>query len=493
MGELVDRLGNKAAGQLIKSQDWNELVVAVEDLSARVDERFAEVGEQLQDLGARVDVLSGDFGEFRGMVEPLLGEYYRLTLETTRSSYAIGELADISARVTDLRGNPLDLSNEADRPWIDFVVASWGQLRPVAGFESLGGAGDRTISVRTDAQGIAQVQLRSDHAEGFSDEDEAEVAVSLETKLPTNNLSIAETILSAATPMEAKGMGAFQNLTAEYDRADAPRVRNYADAYYLKNTAILTGGIIPPFVHRWLDYRSTLMAFARRDSDPVTPDQSRGVSSIQVTFRDWIFPWIITDYFVERGPLVDDFRDRLGPKIIDNLDESVFNVKTEVSEFVRDKGLIGRQRNYLVIQDALDTVNPPDPVTYDLNTLTRPMQDAIAVQRTLESTPGVASGFAGQEVAFGLLTDTAVRADQAAVAGEQLTGRVEVQLGEARDELLFQVQQEQATFSDELLRVGGPIQEVQERLQAVSGEVQGFQQALNAKADVQTLARFLPN
>ncbi len=491
MGDLVDRLGNKAAGQLIKSQDWNALVAAVENLSTSVDDRFETIDEQVQNLGDRIEVLSGEFNDLRARVEPVLGEYYRLTMQTSRSNYAIGELAEITARVTDLRGEQLDLSNEADRPWIDFVVASWGQLRPVAGFESLGGAGDRTISVRTDAQGIAKIQLRSDHAEGFSDEDEAEVTVSLETKLATNNLSIAETIMSAATPIEAKGMGAFQTLTAEYDRTDAPRVRNYADAYYLKNTSLITGGIIPPFTHRWLDYRSTLMAFARRDSDPVTPDQSRGVSSIQVTFRDWLFPWIIIDYFVETGPLVQDFRDRLGPKIIDNLDESVLNVKTEVSEFVRDKGLIGRQRNYLVIQDALDTVNPPDPVSFDLNKLTRPMQDAIGVQRTLESTQG--KGFADREVAFGLLTDTAVRADQAAEASEQLSGRVEDQLGEAKDELLFRVQQEQANFSNELLRVGGPIQEVQERLQTVSGEVQGFQQALNAKADVQTLARFLPN
>jgi len=121
------------------------------------------------------------------------------------------------------------------------------------------------------------------------------------------------------------------------------------------------------------------------------------------------------------------------------------------------------------------------------------MQQAISVQRTLESAGGVAAGLADQEVAFGLLTDTAVRADQAVDTGRQLADRVEKQLGEARDELLFRVQQEQANFSDELHRVGGPIQEVQERLQAISGEVQGFQQALNAKADVQTLARFLPS
>jgi hypothetical protein len=493
MGELVDSLGNKAAGQLIKSEDWNALVDAVDELSARVDRRFDEVGEQLQTLGDRVEVLSDDLGEFRGRVEPLLAEYYRLTLETTRTSFAIGELAEVTARVTDLRGNPLDLSNDADRPWIDFVVASWGQLRPVAGFESLGGAGDRTISVRTDAEGIARVQLRSDHAEGFTDEDEAEVAVSLQTRLPTTNTSIAETILSAATPIEAKGLGAFQVLTTEYDRTDALRVRNYADAYYLENTALITGGILPPFTQSWLDYRSTLMAFVRRDSDPVTPDQSRGVSSIQVTFRDWMYPWIITDYFVETGPLVSDFRDRLGPKIVDNLDESVFNLKAEVSDFVLDKGLLGRQRNYLVIQDALDTVTTPQPLAYDLNKLTGPMQDAVGVQRTLESAQGVASGFADQVVAFGLLTDTAVQADQAAESGKQLTDRVDEQLGQAKDELLFQVQQEQANFSDELLKVGGPIQEVREQLQTVSGEVQGFQQALNAKADVQTLARFLPN
>jgi len=509
MGELVDRLGNKSAGQLIKSEHWNELVAAVENLSETVDERFAEVDarfqefsatveERFQELGARVDDLAGDFGAFRDTVQPLLGEYYRLTMETTRTSFAIGELAQITARVTDLRGNPLDLSNEADRPWIDFVVASWGQLKPVAGFESLGGAGDRTISVRTDAQGIARVHLRSDHAEGFTDEDEAEVAVSLQTRLETDR-SIAETILSAATPIEAKERGAFRVLTAEYDRTDAPRVSRYADAYFSKNSALIVGRITPPiFTHRWRDYRSTVMAFARRDSDPVTPDQSRGVSSIQVTFRDWIGPWIITDYFVETETLVERFRDRLIPTLTANFDQSIDDVKSEVNEFVLDKGLIGRQRNYRVIQEALDTVTTPQPLDYDLRKLTRPMQDAIGIQRTLESAQG--AGADGQEAAFGAFANAAVRAEDAVVrvdsqvaqVEELLTGYVDQQLGEARNQLLFQVQQEQANLKDELLAENGPIKSVQQNLQAVSGEVQGFQTALNAKADVQTLARFLP-
>src|SRR5919202_1064326 len=84
MGELVDRLGNKTAGQLIKSADWNELVAAIEHLSATLEERFATVDGRLQELDTKVDALVGDFTALRGVVEPLLDEYYRLTLETTR-------------------------------------------------------------------------------------------------------------------------------------------------------------------------------------------------------------------------------------------------------------------------------------------------------------------------------------------------------------------------------------------------------------------------
>jgi hypothetical protein len=222
------------------------------------------------------------------------------------------------------------------------------------------------------------------------------------------------------------------------------------------------------------------------------------VSSIQVTFRDWIGPWIITDYFVETETLVERFRGRLIPTLTANFDQSVDDVKSEVNDFVLDKGLIGRQRNYRVIQEALDTVTTPQPLDYDLRKLTRPMQDAISVQRTLESAQGASAD--GQEAAFGAFANAAVRAEDAVVrvdsqvaqVEELLTGYVDQQLGEARNQLLFQVQPEQANLKDELLAENGPIKTVQQNLQAVSGEVQGFQTALNAKADVQTLARFLP-
>jgi hypothetical protein len=181
------------------------------------------------------------------------------------------------------------------------------------------------------------------------------------------------------------------------------------------------------------------------------------------------------------------------PKITKDLSESVLNVKAEVNEFVFDKGLIGRQRNYRVIQEALDEVTVPEPLDFSLNKLTKPLQDAISIQQTLESVQGAAIGPADQEVAFGAFADAAVRADtQAAEVGSKLTGYVDEQLGEAHSQLLFQVQQQQANLKNELLAEDGLIQTVHKDLQTVSGRVQGFQEALQGKADVQALARFLP-
>jgi hypothetical protein len=439
MSPLVDTIGNKAAGQLVRSADWNTLVVALDALTAQVASEFTAVRSEvaaaddelrglIESLDARVTQLETQLTTLQVEVEPLLSQTYRVTLTTTKANYALGELAELTAQVTTLQGNPV-----TDRPWVDFV-ATWGQLRPVSGFESRGGVGDRTISVRTNDQGIARVLVRAEHAEGFAEEDEDEVAVALTTRLQANNLSVAEQILQANTPLEAKEKGAFGVLSTEYNRSDALIVRNYVDAYYLRNPTMSVGKITPDFIERfrsrWRDYRATVMAFAKADSDPLTPDHSRSVNSIQITFRDWIGPWIFIDYFDK--PTLDvqvpNIRDQLAPNIRDNLKLSIDLVKARVIDLVRDKGVLGKLQQYEVINRAIGQIGGAQPF---LPQLTDSVQKAIGLQQTLENFQAAPVGLIGasdKDVAFDVFTDAATRADanMAGVTGEidSLKGQV---------------------------------------------------------------------
>lgn len=433
MPPLVDTIGNKAAGQLIRSADWNTLVAALDALSAQVTSEFAAVRSEfaaaddelrglIEALDARVTTLETQLETLQTEVEPLLRQTYRVFLTTTKVNYALGELAELTAQVNDLQGNPV-----TDRPWVDFV-ATWGQLRPVRGFESRGGVGDRTISVRTNDQGIARVLVRAEHAEGFAEEDEDEVAVALTTRLRADNLSVAEHILQANTPLEARERGAFEILTTEYNRTDALLVRNYVDAYYLRNPTMSVGKITPDFVERfrsrWRDYRATVMAFAKTDSDPLTPDHSRGVNSIQITFRDWIGPWIFVDYFDRNrlDVLVPGIREQIAPNIRDNLKLSVDLLKQDVINLVRNKGVLGKLQQYEVINRAIGQINVEQAF---LPQLVDSVQKAIGLQQTLENFQAAPVGLIGagaQDVAFDVFTDAATRAD-ANVAG--VTGEIE--------------------------------------------------------------------
>lgn len=471
MGQLAEQRGNKQAGYLIKSEDWNAVVAAIEDLDAALNKRIDGVetalGNRIDALDQRLvgqiasveralaqrigdvegrlgsaeanlgrlagdlSTLRGDFGTFRATVEPLLSAYYRVTMETAKLSYALGETAEVTARVTDLLGRPLSLASEAARPWIDFVAA-WGQLRAVRGFTSRGGAGDRTVSVRVDSQGVARVRLGAEHSEGLPDEAEEEVATSLKARVGDGDKTIAETILEAETPLDSRVRSAYRTMTVQYDRADALSVRAYTDAYYAKNAAQALDARAGSAVRQnWRDYRSIVMAFAKADSDPRTPDQSRGVSSIQVTFRDWIGPWITLDYLAETGPLARDLRDRLIPKITDDFAVSLRNFQGEVGSFVAGKGLVGKQRAYKAARDALDQVTVPQPPAF-LNAMTRGMSEAVGVQQAIQAAAG---GAAGEDVAFRALTENTARSDAAVHVLQQKVNTVEKNASDASGRL----------------------------------------------------------
>src|SRR3712207_746801 len=103
----------KTAGDLIRSQDWNGLIDGVngiettlaaglEALRAALEARVAGLETGLAALNGEVTTLRNEFDAFRAEVEPLVNQFYRVTLETSKTNYAIGELAELTARVTSL-------------------------------------------------------------------------------------------------------------------------------------------------------------------------------------------------------------------------------------------------------------------------------------------------------------------------------------------------------------------------------------------------------
>lgn len=415
MGDLIDTLGNRAAGELIRADDWNALVAATDDLKHEVESSVTELKGLIQDLSDSVDARLTDLDQrherLRTDVEPLLRNL-RVTMETTKTHFAVGELAEITAIVTDLKGAPLDLSDAAARPWVDFVTV-WGRLKPVGGSDALAGVGERTLSVRVDPQGRARVRLQAEAADGLDDSTEDDFAAALQTVLPATSKSVAQSIVSATTPAEAKSAGAFALMTTQYERRSAPSFQKYVDSYYVKNASRISGKVGIGFSELWHDYRSVVLAFVKPDSDPLTPDASLGGSTVQVRWRDWIGPWILHDY-LDPGRIRDQvgsLRDRFVPKITDDFSQSLGLFKIEIDEFVRPIGLVGKLADYKIVSEAIDGVTVPGQPPPFFTSLTQAVQQAVTMQQSIETSQVSTVGAPEHKVAFEALTGTSARSD----------------------------------------------------------------------------------
>ncbi len=471
MGLLADEIGNKVAGELIKSQDWNRLVGALETVEASLNERIATLettfNAQLAALGGQITQLRTDVTTLQNVVNPLIRQYYRLNLSTERVAYALGELATLTVQVLDLQGQPLRFTAQT-RPWVD-LVATWGQFKPVSGFIAQGGVGDRTISVQVNDDGLARVLLRSDYAEGLADEDEDEMAVVLQSRPQGMTMAVSQAILNATTPMEARPT--YQLLRSEYDRSS--RVKTYLDTHYIRHPGISVGTLLPGLGSRWRNYRATVMAFAKPDSDPTTADSSLGVSSLQMTFRDWIGPWIV-DFInppVAELP-VGIYRDRLRPKITGRYQESTGLIKAEIADIVRDKGLLGKQRDYRILNEALNQLDPEVSPPF-LNTLTESMRDAIGIQQALGATQTRAIGISSQEVGFKVFSEAALRADTNTDAAQAaLAQTVQTQVTQGIAQVRQTLQQEQQVFRASIEADNGLLQRaIRQQIAPIQQEV----------------------
>ena len=406
---FVDQFGNKSAGELIRAELWNKLMSAVDDLATSVNTQLATLESEVTTLTTSVGQLQTDVGTISGE----LTQYFKVSLSTTRVTYATGEEATIAAQVTDLAGNTVAFTDET-RPWIDFV-AVWGHLRAADGFESQTGdssGGDRAVSIRTNAQGLAQALLRAEVGPELPLEVHADVGATLTAKLPDQR-TISQAILDAPTPSDAKNAGAFAAFATEYDRPAARNVRSYLDTYYIHQAPNVIGKIAPPIVGpRWRDYASIVVALARADSDPTTPDQARGAASIRVGFRDWIAPWLLLHYFHpdQLAPSIADFRSKLQPHFTPDYFDTVTRLKGEVSNLVGpDRGLVGRIRDFQAVHGALDGVQVSQPAAL-VAQVTQTVQQAVAMQQAFEPVQAatIAAGDGG--IALNALTDSSVQA-----------------------------------------------------------------------------------
>lgn len=501
MGVLVDDFGGKISGELIRASDWNGMLARVEgmlealasELGARVDTlegRATALEARADEADARLDEAQLTLGHVRD-------RFRRLDLSTDITRFAIGQRGTITARVTALDGSALDLGDANSRPWVDFVTV-WGTLKAAAGFASRGGAGDQTLSVQVNGEGVAQVLVRAAHAEAFAEEEELEIEGFLTTRpLAQNTASIADLILEANTPRDNNMTFTYQAISTEYDRigtasGNAPVLQRYVDAYYLTQPSRAAGNFSSVFSQRWRDYRATVMAFLKPDSEPTTADGAQASASIQVTFRDWIAPWVTVGYLPTVGTLQLDYRNRFRNLIGTSLGPSITSIVNEVNDLVVGKGIIGRQRDLLAVDAAISTLpfdaDPPD----FMPDLVQAVQFGSTVQHAMFYTQAVTPGDTGRTFGFEAVTGSAGRASsEAGRVREQLTDEIDSKLGEATSRLLNEVQISQVAFEQNLLRDDGPVLSVQREVRAFSGQVTGMRELLNNKADVGLISNII--
>ncbi|MCH8498919.1 MAG: hypothetical protein LAT63_10600 [Marinobacter sp.] len=486
-------------GELIRADDWNDMLKEVDGLIKGVEDSLTI---QINALDTRLETLEN---QVEGMVEiteeakkihtALRSRFYRLDLATEHSTFAIGQRGTITATIMGLTDDQtLDLSNPATRPWIDFVTV-WGNLKAAPGFTSRGGAGDQTISVQVNAQGVAQVLIRSDHAENFAEEEEQEISNFLSTRpVANNNRSIADFMLQAATPQDAVLNNAYLAINQAYDRqqTSAPVLQKYVDTYYLQKPARVATTFTPSFINRWRDYRATVMAFLKPDSSPITADGALATASIQVTFRDWIGPWYHLGYLAVLPTITPPLADRFRNLIDAEVSTSVSRAVKEVNDSLVGKGVLGQQRYLIAVNEAMGSLQfatTPPPATKEVVQAIRygsQMQTSMLYAQYMS--PGAETKAAG----FEITAESSSRANaEAGKVKEELTRAVDTKLTEASNSLKTEVQRDQVAFKTELMAEDGPILGVTQKLVEFDTRVKALDDTVKSKADVALISGVL--
>lgn len=492
MGEISDAFGGKVNGELIRAADWNGLIDAVEarfaTLETALGAKIDALGERLGAAETRLGAAETALGPLQTLATTLLARQRRIDLNATRGAFAVGERAEIVARVTDFLGQPLDLANAATRPWVDFVTV-WGTLKAATGFQSVAGTGGRTVTVQVNAAGEARALLRAEAAESFAEEQELEVAGVLNTTIGA--ASIASTFLAASTPGASGLAPAFEAVTLAYERAETPVMRNYLDSIYLSRPSRSFTQITPAFVLNWRDEYATVLAFVKPDDSPGTADGAMAIGSIRVTFRDWVYPWIMEHYLPLRPVLVNDYRGRFSLLLQNGFEPAVSGILDHVQARTLSRGLLGTQKELAAAQAAIATLPVTNPPVY-LAGVVQAVSGGLTVQQGLLYSQAVAplvaeTTAAAKAIGSGMARGEAVAT--AAAAAVRAEAGASIAASEGR--ILDSVRAENVRFSNDLLRDDGPVRRAESLATQARSEVIAVKADVSAKADFALVNRLL--
>lgn len=440
----------KMQGDLIKHEEWNALVSSVKTIAdelssvyTRVDGLESFVGfEEGADYTLRgriealegfvgeagdtsdMDTLSGrvtkleetdvveqaefetfmneDYNDFKDSIEPLRDQYV-VTLETTKENYNLGERAVLTATVKTLDGDI-----PPNRPWVDFIT-SWGKLKSFDGFTTRSGIDGHSISVRTDSSGIAKVRVSSEHQQGMSEEDEKQVEGFFDTVVQATGNTVMQTLNDAPNASGETAIGAYNEMNKVYQRSSMQFMHRFADSYYVGIQAgHWQGGI--SFGGNWKYYRSTVVAIAKEDGDPTTPNTKSAASAIQIAFKDWVGPWIDW-YFEHDEPEVDGIIDVLGPRVDPDIYVTLNGFKITLEDEVQSAaGIIHQNKILNAFGKAVDQLDiPVDPEVS--NRVKETVQYGVGSQQSwnVMQYSGAAGGGGVQQPGFAAVMNQAIQ------------------------------------------------------------------------------------
>lgn len=492
MGDLVTRFGGKVSGELIRAEDWNGLIEGIEaqlaGLETRIGSRIDALEPRLAAAETSLAAIAQSLAPLQTLAASLLARQRRLELNATRTTFAVGERAEIVARVTDLLGAPLNLADAAARPFVDFVV-TMGMLKAAPGFTSVVGSGGRSVSVQVNAAGEAKVLLSAEAGDDLPEEHELEVAAVLKTNVGAKN--VARAILDAPTPGSTEVAAAFAAVTSAYQRTDTAVMRNYLDGVYLRKPVRSYTPLTPSFVINWRDEHATVLAFVKPDDNPGTGDAAMAVGSIRVTWRDWIYPWIMTHFMPVKPETVGTLREQFGPRVRGGVETSVSGIWEVIETRTKNLGILGAQREFAAAQEALKGLTIPEAPSY-LAGVVQAVGSGLSVQRSIAYGQAVAplvqedvTPSRGFSIGF-------VRAEAvAAVALEEVKRETSRSLTAAETRLMGQVAAETTRFSNELLKEGGRVHQAEVLARTAKTQADKVNEELGLKAPMSTISQIL--